>query len=147
MSLAHRSAHAAAWAANSGDQPCSAADWAADAAERSAFFDVRAVSTPTNLSNVYDVPASARKVTASRAVRPAALVDRDVACTAAPGRSVETTAPVVPSVCVANFTSTASELPGTAPAPVGSSRRAPAPSITPTTVAEPLPPGGRVRGT
>src|SRR4051794_17324550 len=69
MSLDHRSDHAAACAANSCDQPCAAAACAADTADPSGLAEVSAVSTPTYLSKVYDVPALALKVTASRAVR------------------------------------------------------------------------------
>src|SRR5919205_85493 len=73
MSLFHRSCQAAACSENSCDHPLLAACCDADTAELSGLLEVSAVSTPTYLTNWYELPEAARKLTASLADRFAAF--------------------------------------------------------------------------
>src|SRR4029450_2622405 len=95
MSLRHRPAQAAAWPASRPDQPCRAASWEAATADVSGAAEVSAVSTPTYLTNSYDWPACAVKVSAWLAVRflfpTLRLVESTL--TPAPGRQGEAAAP------------------------------------------------------
>src|SRR5215213_9363467 len=136
MSLFQRSAHADAWAENSFDQPPLAAACDAAIADCSGVEEVSAVSTPTNFVNSYELPLRASKVSAWLAVRfcAAAVLVADLGCTAV--ARVEATAPALP-VAVVNPTSTV-RAPVTVPPPVWLIRRAPAPSMTSVTVAEPF---------
>src|SRR5215213_11921641 len=91
---------------------------------------------PTNFVNSYDVPLRASNESACWAVRfwaVAVLLDAFGATAVA---RVEATAPSLP-VAVRNATSTVRAAP-TAPPPVWLIRRAPAPSMTSVTVADPL---------
>src|SRR3954453_22104421 len=140
MSLCHRSDHAAAWSANTADHPLAAAFCEAVTADVFGVPDVSAVSTPTNFVSSYDVPDFTGNLTASDAVRfcAVALTSLLVALTPLPRFIVDATVPAVPSVSVAKFTSIEAGDPFTAPPPVCTNRRAPAPSITSVTVAGPF---------
>src|SRR5665647_2262706 len=140
MSLCHRSDHAAAWSANTAAHPSAAAFCEAATADASGLPDVRAVSTPTNFVSSYDVPDFTGNLTASVAVRLAALAPTSllVALTPLPRLSVAASVPAVPSVSVAKFTFIEACDPLTAPPPVCTNRRAPAPSIRSVTVAGPF---------
>src|SRR5665647_1382861 len=100
MSLCHRSDHAAAWSANTAAHPSAAAFCEAATADASGLPDVRAVSTPTNFVNSYDAPDFTGNLTASVAVRLAALAPTSllVALTPLPRLSVAASVPAVPSI-------------------------------------------------
>jgi hypothetical protein len=136
MSLCHRSAQAAACPASSADQPVAAACWEAEIADCSGDIDVSAVSIPTNFVNSYDVPRRASKVSFRLAVRFCAVVPADTELGWTAVLKVEATAPSDP-VAVRKATSIVDE-PATAPPPVWVIRRAPAPSMTSVTVADPF---------
>src|SRR4029453_3280160 len=137
MSLCHRSAHAAAWPASKADQPCPAASWEAATADFSGLDEVRAVSTPTYLTNSYDSPERTGTASDWLALRSASpgLRLAEEAATPAPGFNVEATVPAVPVVSVLKVTSTVGGPLG--PPPVWTSLRAPAPSMRSVTVAWP----------
>src|SRR3954471_2171092 len=140
MSLFHRSAQAAEWSPNRPFQPCAAAVRDAATADASGVGEVSAVSTPTNFVSSYEPPDCTSNLTLSLVVSLFALLLALVlvGLTPLPGLSVDATVPAVPRVWVVKLTSIEAGDPDTAPPPVCTSRRAPAPSMASVTVAGPL---------
>src|SRR4029079_1922504 len=122
--------------ANNEVHPSAAAFCEAATADVSGAPEVSAVSTPTTFVKSYDVPDLTANVTASFAVSclAGALTSRLTDPTVLPGLRVDATVPAVPSAWVAKFPLIEAREPATAPAPVGTSRRAPAPSMRSVTV-------------